>query len=1073
LVFLISAISLLNPQLSAQITGELRGSVEDASGATITSAVVRATGTETALSRKTQTDDSGRFSFALLPVGNYKLTVEASGFQATTTQAEVRAGEVVTARLQLEVGPVTESITVNDAVTPLSAEAAQLQETIFGAPIQNLPVQRNPNLFALTSPGVVPVVPNLGFLGSGSFTSNGGRGRGVNATVDGIVSTDAVTTGTAGPLGTLTVSQLQEVKIITNNFNAEYGRNASAQLVYVTRSGGNQPHGEFYDYLQNDKLNARPWFDRTGRRNVVRQNLYGLAIGGPVQLPKLYDGRNKTFFFGTYEGQKRRGLGDVRIAQVPTPAMLAQVTDPTARALLDMYKLPEAQTITPSFGQTAQSAPDAIDSYQASVRGDHRISDRDTLWGRYSRFVQTAVSPALTFSSSNIPGFGPKVATVAQQATLAETHVFSASLVNEFRAAFGRSVPDFAPDSPYPLGPRVSFQNAAVNPFGMSEGYPQGRLQNTFQYSDTLSWTRGRHVVKLGADIHRLQVRSYAETFQRPTLLFADWPSFAQGRLARYQQRFGTSVRGNRVWNHFFFAQDDWRVTRNLTLNLGMRMEVAGGVTEVNGIITNLDLDCREPMGAAGVGPLGCLRNGEPSFHTNYNWGPRAGFAWTPTDSRRWVVRGGYGIAYDFVYLSPINNQRFLPPFNFTATLTAFDEQNSLARLVAGTALIQEQGKASVGKLSETARNFGNVNPAIDEGLANPQVQQWNFGVERDLGAGWIAKASYVGTKGTFLTRGRPINLIAAPPAPATSVADETARLPQFMAANQQATGSATAPSNRIDPRFNEVHLVESSANSVYHSLQVEVDKRFSRSYLLRGAYTIAKSLDDVSDAQNVMAFDSALQQNPRDNRDNRARSAFDIPQRLVIMHQWEPEWGRGSSGLVRHLIGGWGFSGITSFRAGFPLTLEASARRTISALTLVGIANGPVRPNAAGPVTFQPAPAGSPDAPQGTVNPDGVQAISSYAAALGLSQPLLGNFGSLGRNMNRINGEKNFDWNVYKKFPLSETAFLQVRAEFYNAFNNTAFEGVNRNITNAAFGQYTAVGQPARFMQVGARVVF
>jgi hypothetical protein len=290
--------------------------------------------------------------------------------------------------------------------------------------------------------------------------------------------------------------------------------------------------------------------------------------------------------------------------------------------------------------------------------------------------------------------------------------------------------------------------------------------------------------MKFGADVHRLQVRSYSDSLQRPTFQFANWLAFAQGRPARFQQRFGTSVRGNRVWNPFFFAQDDWRVARGLTLNAGLRLEIAGAVTEVNGIITNLDLDCREPMGAAGAGPLGCLRSGQPSFHTNYNFGPRLGFAWTPSDSRRWVVRGGYGIAYDFLYMSPINNQRFLPPFNFSAVLTAFDAQNSFARLVDGTSPFQQESAASVGKLSPTARNFGNLNPAIDQGLASPQVQQWSLGVERDLGSGWLAKASYVGTKGSFLTRGRPINLIAAPPAPASSVADESARFAQFTTAN-------------------------------------------------------------------------------------------------------------------------------------------------------------------------------------------------------------------------------------------------------------------------------------------------
>src|SRR5688572_8618803 len=696
-LLVLSLLLLLSLPAAAQTTGEVRGLLLDPSGATVASANVSLISDETGAARLTRSDSEGRFGFALLPVGSYSLAVDAPGFRTSNARATVRAGEVAAARLHLELGQQNESITVPDAVTPLDAENAQLQQTVYGDAIQSLPVQRNANLFALTLPGVVPVVPNLGFLGSGSFTSNGGRGRANNVTVDNIVSTDVIVTGTAGPLETTNFSQIKEVKIITNNFNAEYGRNSSAQVVYITKSGGNQLHGEFYEYLQNDKLNSRPWFDSSGKSTAVRRNQYGYALGGPVWIPRVYDGRNRTFFFTSYEGQKRRGVGDVRLAQVPTPAMMDQVTDPGAKAVLDLYKLPAATSIGAAFGQVQQSAEDTIDAYQFSARGDRQIGSKDLLWGRYSRFVLSGLSPAQTFSVSALAGFGPIVSTASQQATLAETHVFSPTLVNEFRFGYGRSSPDFAVDTQYPLGPRITFLDGAISPFGISEGYPQGRLQNTFQYSDTLSLTRGAHIVKFGAEIHRLQVHSYAEAFQRPFFQFANWTAFAEGRPTRYQQRFGSSVRGNRVWNHFFFAQDDWRVTRNLTVNVGLRMEVAGGVTEVNGLTSNLDLDCREPMGAAGAGPFGCLRTGQPSFDTNYNFGPRIGFAWNPSDSRRWVIRGGYGIAYDFIYLSPINNQRFLPPFNVTQTLTAVDAQNTFARLVDRTAPIQAEGAASVG----------------------------------------------------------------------------------------------------------------------------------------------------------------------------------------------------------------------------------------------------------------------------------------------------------------------------------------------------------------------------------------
>src|SRR5207249_4479660 len=239
--------------------------------------------------------------------------------------------------------------------------------------------------------------------------------------------------------------------------------------------------------------------------------------------------------------------------------------------------------------------------------------------------------------------------------------------------------------------------------------------------------------------------------------------------------------------------------------------------------------------------------------------------------------------------------------------------------------------------------------------------------------------------------------------------------------------------------------------------------------------YTFAKSIDNGSDPLGVLINDSSLAQNPRNLRAERAVSQFDLQQRLVLSHTWEPAWGAGiSNPFMRRLARGWGFSGISSFRGGFPLTFEAGGRRGITPLSLTGSGTGqPTRPNATGPISsFNPRPTLSAGTPNG-LNSDPIQTISAYAASLGLSQPLLGNFGTLGRNILRLNGERNFDWNVYKNTSITEKMKLQIRAEFYNIFNNHAFQDVNRNISNAAFGQYTTVAINARNMQVGARLIF
>ncbi len=1062
------------PGASAQITGEVRGQIADSTGAVISNASVTLRNVATGESRSQTSNDQGYFAFALLPIGTYEVRAEAAGFRTALTRVEVRSGEISSVRFAMEVGQVTETVTVEAAASKLDLENAQIQTGFVGQAIQELPVARNPNLFAITAPGTAPVSSNNPFLGSGSFNTNGGRGRANNVTVDNITATDISVTGTGGPLGPLNFSEIQEVKFITNNFSAEYGRNASSQLQYITRSGTNDIHGEAYNFLRNDKLNARPFFDRSGKTNVVRYNQFGYVVGGPVLLPGVYNGKNRTFFFTSFEGVKLRGAGATRIAQVPTAAMLAQVTDPTAKALLERYKLPAATGVSGNTGTVEQAAPNITDSWQWAVKGDHNFSEKHRLNARYGSFKSTTASTSLAFVGGNINGFGANSRNDPKQLSVAYTTVVSPTVVNEARFGYGWSAPDFPVQNPDFMGPRITFANAQVASLGTWEGLLQGRNQRTFQWLDQLSVTKGAHNLKFGADVFYYRANSYFDALIRPVISFASWDDFAIGRPLSYQQRFGDSVRANRVWNHFYFFQDDWKVNRKLTLNLGVRVEVAGGPREANGIISTLDSSCREPIGIAGTGPFGCFALGRPAFNTSTNWGPRFGFAYAINEKT--VVRGGYGMAYDFIFLNPITNQRFLPPFMPTAVISGaagFTGGNTFAALVAGNAPIQQETRAQVGQIPQNVRNFGNMSPLIQQNLRNPQVQQFSLGIQRELPYGMVWKGTYVGTAGHYLQRSQNINLTNDPRLiPATSVADETARLATFLDIQTLQAGNAARPSNRIDPRFNVVQLLESSSNSIYNSFQMDISKRYSSGYLWNVAYTYGRSIDDGSDSLGVLVNDGPVQQDPRNNRDNRGVSQFDIQQRLVIVHSWELPFGKGiSNGVLRKIVHGWGFSGITSFRSGFPITFISGPRRGVSVLSLIG--GGDVRVNATGAFNFNPIPTGREGAPAGTINPDGAQAISAYANSIGLSQPLLGNFGGVGRNSHRLNGERNFDWTFFKNVHVRERMRIQFRAEMYNIFNNTSFLEANRNISNTAFGQYVTVAQDARWMQMALRFVF
>ncbi len=1005
------------------------------------------------------------------------MEADAAGFNAEKTQAEVRTGETTAVSFKLQVGSVTQAVEVTGAVAQIDTESAQLQTAITGQAIQEIPVNRDPNRFALSAPGVTPVSPNNSFLGSGSFNSNGGRGRGDNIMVDGITATDVSVTGTGGPLGPLNFSSIKEVKVITNNFSAEYGRNSSAQVLYITKGGTNGLHGELYEYFQNNVLNARSFFDRTGSANILRANTYGFEVGGPVIIPKLFDGRNKIFWHQDYEGFKRRGAGTPVIANVPTPAMIATVTDPTSLALLKQYNVPTSPT-----GTLAESGPNIANTWEEATRGDFVFGTRDSAWMRYALYNTFAYSSGNTFISSNLPYFGAASANSPRQATAAETHIFGSTMVNEFRFGFGESKPSFPIETPYPLGPAIIFSDGSVTGLGVSSILPQGRSQDTYEYTDNFTITRGRHNIKVGAEFYDLKANSFFDNNVRSTLMFATFAAFATGTPSTYTQSFGNSVRNNVVKNAFGFAQDDWKVNSELTVNIGVRYEYAGGPTEANGKISNLDLNDQTAFGAAGSGPLGLLVTGKPSFNSNNNWAPRLGFAYLPYGNEKTVIRGGFGYAYDFVFLNPITNQRFLPPFIYSASISgtsSISGANSLASLYAGTAAIQQSTAGAVGSLSTSFLNFGAISPAIAQNLRNPMVQQRNLGIERELANGFVAKVNYVGTHGTYLPRTRPINLLASgnTPAPAASYADEMARLRQFTSAFSGLNTNNLTYNNRYDRRYNAVNYVESSANSEYDSLQVELQKRFSSHFFANAAYTWSHSIDDNSDVLAVLQNDTSAQQNPGDNRNNRGPSQFDLRHNLVVTHTYElPFFLNSGNRLERGLLGGWAFAGISSWHSGFPVNIFAGA--TVGGLTdplaYLGSGNNVDRPNVAGPIVgFNPQAAGSAGAPSGTTVVNGV-AISNYALSLGLSQPLLGNYGSLGRNVLRLNEQSQFDWDLYKNFHFSEKINIQFRAELYNIFNQHAFLSMaSSNITSSVFGQYNSVSQNARTGTLALRIVF
>jgi hypothetical protein len=631
--------------------------------------------------------------------------------------------------------------------------------------------------------------------------------------------------------------------------------------------------------------------------------------------------------------------------------------------------------------------------------------------------------------------------------------------VNLFIASFGRADPTFAPLADFG-GPYISFRDGTAS-FGISSAFPQGRVQNTYQYLDTLTHARGRHQLKFGAEVSRIQANDFFDNLVRGSFGFVSLDDFLRGIPAQYQQRFGSSYRGYRVWNQAFFAQDDIRLLPSLTLNFGLRLEVAGGPTEVNGRLSNLNLSKQESLGGAGTGPLGAFDIGGSAFDRNWNWGPRFGFAWNPLGTR-FAVRGGYGISHDFIFLNPITSMRWQPPFMYGLNLSPaqITGANSFSALLAGSAPIQLQMQAQVGTYGSAA-NLGSLS-AVSQNLRNPQVQQWNLTVERQLGAGFVVRASYVGTKGTYLQRSRPINTIA----PGAFTPPQTLQEEQALAQAGEFTRINAGLANgslRIDRRFTAVNLMESSANSIYHSGQLLVSRRFNSGFGISAAYTWSKSIDDLSDPIANIVADIAVQQNPFDNRNNRAVSGFDVPHRLVVTHMYEPQFTAFiANPVLRKLVHGWQFNGILQAQSGYPVTLLSGARAGLTDPTLIG-GLGATRPNVVGPINleFEPNPG------LGTLNPN-------RAAISGLEQPLVGNFGSLGRNAVRMNGLFQVDWTLGRAFVLTERLRTELQAQALNVFNNVAFTRPGIQLASPqTFGYYNETETDPRSITLALRLIW
>src|SRR5579863_8903296 len=495
----LAVVCLLAISAFADITGDIQGTVLDAAGAGVAQAKITLKNLSTGTIRTLVASDAGEFSSYQMDIGSYQLTVEKDGFRTFTQTVVVRSGERTRVDAHMQIGNISETVSVEASAIPtLDVSTAQVSDSLNSEEVLALPnLARDPVVFATLSPGTVPVSVNNPFLGAGSFNSNGSRGRSNNITLDGVTATDVSTTGESG--AAFVQDSIAEVKVITNNFDAEFGRNSGSQVQIVTKSGSNAYHGSAYEYFQNSGLgDARGYFTPAGGAvPKLVQNQGGVTFGAPII-------KDHTFFYGTWEVDRTAGAGQSVVANVLTPAQAAGITDPASLAI---FKADGA--LTSPTGSLTEASANTLRGDTWTLRVDQVLrGGKDTLFVKYGQAPATTVNPGLTFIFTNLPGFGASVTAEPRDLTVGYTSVLTSNLVNSFHFGFGRANPNFPVNSPFANGPEVFFGDGTSS-FGTAFILPQGRVQNTFQYLDVVSWTKGKHTFKFGGELDRYQAPSF------------------------------------------------------------------------------------------------------------------------------------------------------------------------------------------------------------------------------------------------------------------------------------------------------------------------------------------------------------------------------------------------------------------------------------------------------------------------------------------------------------------------------------------------------------------------------------
>jgi outer membrane receptor protein involved in Fe transport len=963
---LLTVVASLN-LVAQQITGSIRGNVLDPSGAIVQAATITATQIETGLTRTAMTGRQGDYVLIELPIGHYQLEVKARGFQTYLQQGiSLDINETATVSVHLKVGAEAQQVQVRADAALVQSTVSSLGETVMEREILDLPLDgRNFSQLGLLQPGVVPLTPGLLEAGGPAragqaYAVDGQRPESNNFMIDGADNVNAVD---AGYVLKPPIDAIAEFRILTHNANAEFGRNTGSTTNIVTRGGTNSFHGAAWEFLRNNAMDASDYFTQSVQ--PLKQNQFGATFGGPIL-------KDKTFFFGYYEGF-RNHQGETVPATVPSlaerqgnfaqlctsgftnglcndpnpadgqqlynfltgaPVPNNQLTsiDPIANNILPFFPLPNSG---PNGFITTQTLSENNDQF--GLRLDHYLSRTDTLNFRYMFSAGPTTDP-LSPVGANVPGFPVGEDDRAQNFVAQETHVFSSNTIGVARFSYLRNKflldEHLNHESPSDLGFEYepTLASAAGPPFIQVGGYasvgdpitgPRNRFQNTFDASGSLSWIHGRHELKFGGGYRRDQINALQGIASNGFFVFSTFPysdgfaSFLSGNPVVFLQGGGDFSREIRERAFDAYAQDNYRITSNLTLNLGLRYELPFPATE-NKNRMNLFVPGAQSQVIPNA-PPGLLYPGDPGVPAGLiptqktAFAPRVGFAWDPRGDGKTVVSAAYGIFYEPYYTGeggPLQDPVSAPPYLKTQQISF--PVNSFANPF------------------YSPDPFGQPFPepmtllVLSRNLHLPYAQDWNLNIQRSFGADWLFQAAYVGTTGVRLPRfieGNPAVFVPGLDSSGNPISTENN-------VNQRRLYSGCTLALPNDCVYSSVGEIASIANSSYNALQTSLRKRFSHGLSFLASYTWSHSIDDVSSfnitgsASQPVAGENDLAQNPFDLAAERGPSMFDARNRFVLSYQWSIPFLQHSSSWYGHVLGNWQLNGIFTAMSGTPFTV-------------------------------------------------------------------------------------------------------------------------------------------------------